>query len=58
MGMTFVIPLAVIEAGGHNAFEAGLVLFPRALTAHGSAGMITSRQIEASLATWRFIRAG
>lgn len=33
MGMTLIIPLTVIEAGGRNAFEAGLVLFPGALAA-------------------------
>ena len=46
MGMTLVIPLAVIEAGGHNAFEAGLVLFPGALAAlvfEPGAGMATDR---------------
>lgn len=44
MGMTLIIPLAVIEAGGHNAFEAGLVLFPGALAAlvfEPGAGMAT-----------------
>lgn len=46
MGMTLIIPLAVIEAGGHNAFEAGLVLFPGALAAlvfEPGAGMATDR---------------
>ena len=33
MGITLIIPFTVIEAGGHNAFEAGLVLFPGALAA-------------------------
>ncbi len=46
MGMTLIIPLTVIEAGGHNAFEAGLVLFPGALAAlvfEPGAGMATDR---------------
>lgn len=46
MGMTLIIPLAVIEAGGHNAFEAGLVFFPGALAAlvfEPGAGMATDR---------------
>lgn len=46
MGMTLIIPLTVIEAGGYNAFEAGLVLFPRALAAlvfEPGAGMATDR---------------
>ena len=41
-----VCALAVIETGGHNAFEAGLVLFPGALAAlvfEPSAGMATDR---------------
>lgn len=33
MGMTLIIPLCVVEAGGHSAFEAGLVLMPGALAA-------------------------
>ena len=33
VGMTLIIPLVVIEAGGHTAFEAGLVLFPGAFAA-------------------------
>ncbi len=33
MGMTLVIPLFVIEAGGHTPFEAGLVLLPGAIAA-------------------------
>ncbi len=33
MGMTLIIPLTVVEAGGHTAFEAGLVMFPGALAA-------------------------
>lgn len=33
MGMTLIIPLAVIEGAGHTAFEAGAVLFPGALAA-------------------------
>lgn len=46
MGMTLIIPLTVIEAGGHNAFEAGLVLLPGALAAlvfEPGAGMATDR---------------
>ena len=46
MGMTLIIPLTVIEAGGHGAFEAGLVLFPGALAAlvfEPGAGMATDR---------------
>ena len=46
MGMMLIIPLTVIEAGGHNAFEAGLVLFPGALAAlvfEPGAGMATDR---------------
>lgn len=46
MGMTLIIPLTVIEAGGHNAFEAGLVLFPGALAAlvfEPGVGMATDR---------------
>ena len=33
MGMTLIIPLVVVEAGGHDVFEAGAVLFPGALAA-------------------------
>lgn len=33
VGMTLIIPLTVVEAGGHTSFEAGLVLFPGALAA-------------------------
>lgn len=33
MGMTLIIPLFVIEAGGYGPLEAGLVLFPGALAA-------------------------
>ena len=33
MGMTLIIPLFVIEAGGHTTLEAGLVLLPGALAA-------------------------
>ena len=33
VGMTLIIPLTVVEAGGHTSFEAGLVLFPGALVA-------------------------
>lgn len=33
VGMTLVIPLTVIEGGGHSALEAGAVLFPGALAA-------------------------
>lgn len=46
MGMTLIIPLTVIEAGGRSAFEAGLVLFPGALAAlvfEPGAGMATDR---------------
>lgn len=31
LGMTLIIPLTLVEAGGHSTFEAGLVLFPGAL---------------------------
>ena len=33
LGMTLIIPLFVIEGGGHSTFEAGLVLLPGALAA-------------------------
>ncbi|MBQ9041358.1 MAG: MFS transporter [Eggerthellaceae bacterium] len=33
MGMTLIIPLFVVEAGGYTPFEAGLVLLPGALAA-------------------------
>ncbi|HJF63675.1 MAG TPA: MFS transporter [Gordonibacter urolithinfaciens] len=33
LGMTLIIPLFVIEAGGHTTLEAGLVLLPGALAA-------------------------
>ena len=33
VGMTLIIPLTLIEAGGHSTLEAGLVLFPGALAA-------------------------
>lgn len=33
MGMTLIIPLFVVEAGGHTPFEAGLVLLPGAIAA-------------------------
>lgn len=46
MGMTLLIPLTVIEGGGHSVFEAGLVLFPGALAAlvfEPGAGMASDR---------------
>ncbi|MGN0038362.1 MAG: MFS transporter [Coriobacteriales bacterium] len=33
MGMTLLIPLTVVEAGGHSTLEAGLVLLPGAVAA-------------------------
>ena len=33
MGMTLIIPLFVVEVGGHTPFEAGLVLLPGAIAA-------------------------
>lgn len=33
VGMTLIIPLTVVEAGGHTTLEAGLVLLPGALAA-------------------------
>lgn len=33
VGMTLIIPLVVVEAGGHTSLEAGLVLLPGALAA-------------------------
>lgn len=44
MGMTLIIPLFVVEAGGHSTLEAGLVLLPGALAAlvfEPGAGMAT-----------------
>lgn len=33
MGMTLLIPLTIVEAGGHSTLEAGLVLLPGAIAA-------------------------
>jgi MFS family permease len=46
MGMTLIIPLEVIEGGGHTALEAGAVLFPGAVAAfvcEPMAGMASDR---------------
>lgn len=46
LAMTLIIPLAVVEAGGHTTFEAGLVLLPGAVAAlvfEPAAGIATDK---------------
>lgn len=46
VGMTLIIPLALIDGAGHTALEAGIVLFPGAFAAlifEPAAGMATDR---------------
>ena len=46
LGMTLIVPLFVIEGGGHSAFDAGLVLLPGAFAAlvfEPLAGMASDR---------------